>query len=106
MYKNILVKQVLRQEKLLEDRRYCKDQARKEQIEIIYMQHIETPEALTSEDWRYLSIWKVGRMVFRSDTIYLGRLRILGSTRIRTAGPVVCRQNIVSNIRQVGFEYG
>ena len=32
-------------EKLLEKIAYLQDRARKQQIEIIYMQHIETPEA-------------------------------------------------------------
>ena len=45
---NILVETGFETEKLLEKIAYLQDQARKEQIEIIYMQHIETPEALTS----------------------------------------------------------
>ena len=45
-------------EKLLEKIAYLQDQARKEQIEIIYMQHIETPEALTSEDWQLSPLLK------------------------------------------------
>lgn len=30
------------------------NQARSKNIEIIYVQHLENPEAQTSEDWRYL----------------------------------------------------
>jgi len=42
----------------LEKIAYLQDQARKQQIEIIYMQHIETPEALTSEDWQLSPLLK------------------------------------------------
>ena len=41
--------------KLLEKIAYLQDQARKQQVEIIYIQHIETPEALTSEDWAIIA---------------------------------------------------
>lgn len=49
---NILVETGFETEKLIEKIAYLQDRARKQQIEIIYMQHIETPEALTSEDWQ------------------------------------------------------
>ena len=74
---NILVETGFETEKLLEKIAYLQEQARKQQIEIIYMQHIETPEALTSEDWQLSPLLKrTGRMkrYFRSDTIaYLKR---------------------------------
>ena len=46
---NILVETGFQTESLLEKISYLQEQARKQHIEIIYMQHIETPEALTSE---------------------------------------------------------
>ena len=46
---NILVETGFETQKLLEKISYLQDQARKQQIEIIYIQHIETEEALTSE---------------------------------------------------------
>ena len=49
---NILVETGFETEKLLEKITYLQDQARSKNIEIIYVQHIETPEAQTSEDWR------------------------------------------------------
>ena len=55
---NILVETGFETEKLLEKIAYLQDQARKQQIEIIYMQHIETPEALTSEDWQLSPLLK------------------------------------------------
>jgi len=44
---NILVETGFQTESLLEKISYLQEQARKQHIEIIYMQHIETPEALT-----------------------------------------------------------
>ena len=55
---NILVETGFETEKLLEKIAYLQDQARKQQIEIIYIQHIETPEALTSEDWQLSPLLK------------------------------------------------
>ena len=55
---NILVETGFETGKLLEKIAYLQDQARKEQIEIIYIQHIETPEALTSEDWQLSPLLK------------------------------------------------
>ena len=49
---NILVETGFETEKLLEKITYLQNQARKQQIEIIYIQHIETPEAQTSENWQ------------------------------------------------------
>lgn len=49
---NILVETGFETEKLLEKIAYLQEQARKQQIEIIYMQHIETPEAFISKDWQ------------------------------------------------------
>ena len=46
---NILVETGFETQKLLEKISYLQDQARKQQIEIIYIQHIETEEALTLE---------------------------------------------------------
>ena len=55
---NILVESGFETQKLLEKISYLQDQARKQQIEIIYIQHIETEEALTSEDWKLSPLLK------------------------------------------------
>ena len=55
---NILVETGFETQKLLEKISYLQDQARKQQVEIIYIQHIETPEALTSEDWQLSPLLK------------------------------------------------
>lgn len=55
---NILVETGFETGKLLEKIAYLQDQARKQQVEIIYIQHIETPEALTSEDWQLSPLLK------------------------------------------------
>ena len=55
---NILVETGFETKKLLEKISYLQDQARKQQIEIIYIQHIETNEALTSEDWQLSPLLK------------------------------------------------
>ena len=49
---NILVETGIETEKLLEKIAYLQDQARSKNIEIIYVQHIESPEAQTSKDWQ------------------------------------------------------
>ena len=49
---NILVETSFETEKLLEKIAYLQDQARSKNIEIIYVQHIENPEAQTSKDWQ------------------------------------------------------
>lgn len=49
---NILVETGFETEKLLEKIAYLQDQARSKNIEIIYVQHIENPEAQTSKDWQ------------------------------------------------------
>ena len=55
---NILVETGFETKQLLEKISYLQDQARKQQIEIIYIQHIETNEALTSEDWQLSPLLK------------------------------------------------
>ena len=55
---NILVETGFETKKLLEKISYLQNQARKQQIEIIYIQHIETEEALTSEDWKLSPLLK------------------------------------------------
>ena len=49
---NILVETGFQTEGLLEKISYLQNQAKSKNIEIIYVQHIETPEAQTSEDWQ------------------------------------------------------
>ena len=49
---NILVETGFQTESLLEKISYLQNQARSKNIEIIYVQHIESPEAQTSEDWQ------------------------------------------------------
>ena len=55
---NILVETGFETEKLLEKITYLQNQARSKNIEIIYVQHIETPEAQTSEDWQLSPLLK------------------------------------------------
>ncbi len=52
MFKNILVETGFQTNSLLEKISYLQNQARSKNIEIIYVQHIENPEAQTSEDWQ------------------------------------------------------
>ena len=49
---NILVETGFQTKGLLEKISYLQNQARSKNIEIIYVQHIENPEAQTSEDWQ------------------------------------------------------
>ena len=49
---NIIVETGFQTESLLEKISYLQNQARSKNIEIIYVQHIESPEAQTSEDWQ------------------------------------------------------
>ena len=55
---NILVETGFETEKLLEKITYLQNQARSKNIEIIYVQHIENPEAQTSEDWQLSPLLK------------------------------------------------
>ena len=55
---NILVETGFQTESLLEKISYLQNQARSKNIEIIYVQHIENPEAQTSEDWQLLPLLK------------------------------------------------
>ena len=55
---NILVETGFKTERLLEKISYLQNQARSKNIEIIYVQHIENPEAQTSEDWQLSPLLK------------------------------------------------
>ena len=55
---NILVETGFQTESLLEKISYLQNQARSKNIEIIYVQHIENPEAQTSEDWQLSPLLK------------------------------------------------
>jgi len=92
---------------------YLQDQARKEQIEIIYMQHIETPEALTSEDWQLSPLLKrqENEKVFqkRYNSIFkeTGLKEYLDQQEIEQL--VLCgmqTEYCVDTSVKVGFEYG
>ena len=110
---NILVETGFETEKLLEKIAYLQDQARKQQIEIIYIQHIETPEALTSEDWqlspllkrqadekvfqkRYNSIFKETGLKEYLDQLGIEQLVLCGMQT----------EYCVDTSVKVGFEYG
>ena len=100
---NILVETGFETGKLLEKIAYLQDQARKQQVEIIYIQHIETPEALTSEDWQLSPLLKrqADEKVFqkRYNSIFkeTGLKEYLDQQGIeQLVLCVVCRQNIVS----------
>ena len=49
---NIVVETGFKTDSLLEKISYLQNQARSKNIEIIYVQHIENPEAQISEDWQ------------------------------------------------------
>ena len=110
---NILVETGFETEKLLEKIAYLQDQARKEQIEIIYMQHIETPEALTSEDWQLSPLLKrqTNEKVFqkRYNSMFkeTGLKEYLDQQGIEQL--VLCgmqTEYCVDTSVKVGFEYG
>ena len=110
---NILVETGFETEKLLEKIAYLQDQARKQQIEIIYMQHIETPEALTSEDWQLSPLLKrqADEKVFqkRYNSIFkeTGLKEYLDQQGIEQL--VLCgmqTEYCVDTSVKVGFEYG
>ena len=110
---NILVETGFEAEKLLEKIAYLQDQARKQQIEIIYMQHIETPEALTSEDWQLSPLLKrqADEKVFqkRYNSIFkeTGLKEYLDQQGIEQL--VLCgmqTEYCVDTSVKVGFEYG
>ena len=110
---NILVESGFETEKLLEKIAYLQDQARKQQIEIIYIQHIETPEALTSEDWQLSPLLKrqADEKVFqkRYNSIFkeTGLKEYLDQQGIEQL--VLCgmqTEYCVDTSVKVGFEYG
>ena len=110
---NILVETGFETEKLLEKIAYLQDRARKQQIEIIYIQHIETPEALTSEDWQLSPLLKrqENEKVFqkRYNSIFkeTGLKEYLDQQGIEQL--VLCgmqTEYCVDTSVKVGFEYG
>ena len=110
---NILVETGFETEKLLEKIAYLQDQARKQQIEIIYMQHIETPEALTSEDWQLSPLLKrqenekVFQKRYNSMFKETGLKEYLDQQGIQQL--VLCgmqTEYCVDTSVKVGFEYG
>ena len=64
---NILVKTGFQTKGLLEKISYLQNQARSKNIEIIYVQHLENPEAQTSEDWQLSALLnrKLDEQVFQ-----------------------------------------
>ena len=110
---NILVETGFETKKLLEKISYLQDQARKQQIEIIYIQHIETEEALTSEDWKLSPLLKrqSDEKVFqkRYNSIFkeTGLKEYLDQQGIEQL--VLCgmqTEYCVDTSVKVGFEYG
>lgn len=110
---NILVETGFETEKLLEKITYLQDQARSKNIEIIYVQHIENPEAQTSEDWQLSALLnrKPDEKVFqkRYNSIFkeTGLKEYLDQQGIEQL--VLCgmqTEYCVDTSVKVGFEYG
>ena len=72
---NILVETGFKTESLLEKISYLQDQARSKNIEIIYVQHIESPEAQTSKDWQLSALLnrKPDEKVFQKKNTWINR---------------------------------
>ena len=110
---NILVETGFETEKLLEKITYLQDQARSKNIEIIYVQHVENPEAQTSEDWQLSALLnrKLDEKVFqkRYNSIFkeTGLKEYLDQQGIEQL--VLCgmqTEYCVDTSVKVGFEYG
>ena len=110
---NILVETGFETEKLLEKIAYLQDQARSKNIEIIYVQHIETPEAQTSEDWQLspllkrLANEKVFQKKYNSIFKETGLKEYLDQQGIKQL--VLCgmqTEYCIDTSVKVGFEYG
>lgn len=110
---NILVETGFETEKLLEKITYLQDQARSKKIEIIYVQHIENPEAQTSEDWQLSALLnrkpdeKVFQKRYNSMFKETGLKEYLDQQGIEQL--VLCgmqTEYCVDTSVKVGFEYG
>ena len=110
---NILVETGFETAKLLEKIAYLQDQARSKNIEIIYVQHIENPEAQTLEDWQLSALLnrKPDEKVFqkRYNSIFkeTGLKEYLDQQGIEQL--VLCgmqTEYCVDTSVKVGFEYG
>ena len=110
---NILVETGFETEKLLEKIAYLQDQARSKNIEIIYVQHVENPEAQTSEDWQLSALLnrkpdeKVFQKRYNSMFKETGLKEYLDQQGIEQL--VLCgmqTEYCVDTSVKVGFEYG
>ena len=110
---NILVETGFETEKLLEKITYLQDQARSKNIEIIYVQHMENPEAQTSEDWQLSALLnrkpdeKVFQKRYNSMFKETGLKEYLDQQGIEQL--VLCgmqTEYCVDTSVKVGFEYG
>ena len=110
---NILVETGFETEKLVEKIAYLQDQARSKNIEIIYVQHVENPEAQTSEDWQLSALLnrKLDEKVFqkRYNSMFkeTGLKEYLDQQGIEQL--VLCgmqTEYCVDTSVKVGFEYG
>ena len=110
---NILVETGFETEKLLEKIAYLQDQARSKNIEIIYVQHIESPEAQTSKDWQLSAFLnrkpdeKIFQKKYNSIFKETGLKEYLDQQGIEQL--VLCgmqTEYCVDTSVKVGFEYG
>ena len=110
---NILVETGFQTKGLLEKISYLQNQARSKNIEIIYVQHIETPEAITLEDWQLSPLLKrqANEKVFhkRYNSMFkeTGLKEYLDQQGIEQL--VLCgmqTEYCVDTSVKVGFEYG
>ena len=110
---NIIVETGFQTESLLEKISYLQNQARSKNIEIIYVQHIESPEAQTSEDWQLSPLLnrqeneKVFQKRYNSIFKETGLKEYLDQQGIEQL--VLCgmqTEYCVDTSVKVGFEYG
>ena len=110
---NIIVETGFQTESLLEKISYLQNQARSKNIEIIYVQHIESPEAQTSEDWQLSPLLnrqeneKVFQKRYNSIFKETGLKEYLDQQGIEQL--VLCgmqTEYCVDTSIKVGFEYG
>ena len=110
---NILVETGFQTNSLLEKISYLQNHARSKNIEIIYVQHIENPEAQTSEDWQLSALLnrkpdeKVFQKKYNSIFKETGLKEYLDKQGIKKL--VLCgmqTEYCVDTSVKVAFEYG
>ena len=110
---NILVETGFQSDKMMDKISFLQHEARSKGVEIIYIQHIETEEALTSEDWKLSPLLKrqsdekVFQKRYNSMFKETGLKEYLDQQGIQQL--VLCgmqTEYCVDTSVKVGFEYG